>query len=204
MARKEEQGISVVDEDLLPDGHSFVEGDDEVAFDINNLRVNFSAEEASSEARDFSPIPTGKYHVAITDVEVKIVVNPPKPGKQDNRGKPFYALQLTVQDGPFENRKLFANVMLFEGALYTVAQIMKAQRWPINGKLPTPDDLMGTEYLCQVNKQIDDYKIRKLKEDDAYDPKEKPFKNEVKNFGAYDGTVTSVGGGTVGADTLMP
>jgi uncharacterized protein DUF669 len=202
MARKDDTGITVTDEDLLPDGASLVEedSDNDGEFSIADLRVNFSAEEASSEARDFSPIPTGKYHVNITDV------TPTRCGpKAKNPGKWYYALQLTVQDGPYENRKLFANVMLFEGALYTIAQIQKAQGWPINGQLPAPEDLMGTEYLCQVNRQIDEYKIKKLKEEDAYDPKEKPYKNEVKNFGKFDGSVTTNANRTVGAgDTLMP
>lgn len=200
MARND--GIQITDESLLPDGADLepdVDGGGEI--NIGELRVNFSAEEESSEARDFSPIPTGKYHVAITDVEVKQC----GPNSK-NPGKPFYAVTVTIQDGDHMNRKLWGNVMLFEGALYSLVQILKAQSLPLSGKVPTPDELIGTHYLCQIANQVDTYKINKSKEDGSFDPKEPtPRKNEIKNWGRYNGVVSGTSGtsGSAG-DSMLP
>jgi hypothetical protein len=196
MARKDSD-IQVTDEELLPDGASLDDmPDDDDDFDIGNLRVNFSEKEESSEARDFTPIPTGKYHVAITDVEVK------KCGPESkNPGKPFYAITVTVQDGPFENRKLWGNVMLFEGALYSLVQILKAQGLALSGRVPTPDELIGTHYVCQVANQVDEYKVKKDGWVAADGPK--PRKNEIKNWAKYDGNVP-VNGQSSAADSMLP
>jgi hypothetical protein len=197
MARNDDS-FSITDEDLLPDGGSLdPDVDGEEGFNIANLHVNFSQQEADSEAKDFSPVPTAKYHVAITEVK------PQQCGPNSkNTGKWFYNVQVTIQDGPHENRKCFGNVMLFDGALYSLAQINKAQGWPM--KVPAPEDLLGTHYMCQINKQLDTYKINKSKEDGSFDPAEpKPYKNEIKNWGKYDGSV-SVHGASSGGDTLMP
>src|SRR3982751_6020655 len=85
------------------------------------LKLNFSAEEASSEARSFEPLPSGKYHVKITDIETKEC----GPNSK-NPGKNYWHIEHVVQDGPYENSKLWTNAMLFEGALYTLAQLLKA------------------------------------------------------------------------------
>lgn len=199
MAR--DDGITVTGEDLLPDGASLDDvdgGDDD--FDINNLRVNFSQQEESSEARDFTPLPAGKYHVAITECEVKRVTNPPQPGKTDNRGKPFYAVTVTVQDGPYENRKLWGNIMLFEGALYSLVQLLKAQGLALSGRVPTPGELEGTHYICQVANQVDTYKMGKDGWTAADGPK--PRKNEIKNWGKYDGSVPVNGASS--SDSMLP
>lgn len=90
------------------------------------FRVNMTEEEASTEPRDFTPLPSGKYLVAITDAKVKKVTNPPKPNKTDNRGKPYFAFEFTVQDGQYAGRKAWTNAMLFDGALYTVVPMLKA------------------------------------------------------------------------------
>lgn len=97
------------------------------------FRVNMTEEEAATEPRDFTPLPSGKYLVAITECKVKKVTNPPKPGKNDNRGKPFFAFEFTVQDGKFDGRKAWTNAMLFDGALYTVVPMLKALGVEFNG-----------------------------------------------------------------------
>lgn len=196
MAR-DENAFAVTDEDLLPDGVSLDDdGGDNNEFDPNNLRVNFSEQELSSEARDFTPLPAGKYHVAITEVV------PQQCGpKSKNQGKWFYAVTVTVQDGPFENRKLWGNVMLFEGAGYSLVQILKAQGWATSGRVPTMDELLGTHYVCMVSNVVDTYKLDK----DGWTPADgpKPRKNEIKNWGKYDGSVP-VNGASSAGDTLMP
>jgi Protein of unknown function (DUF669) len=191
------------DEELLPEGASIGDFDTEEEFDINNLRVDFTDKESSSEARDFDPLPAGKYHVAITEVEIK------KSSSAKNPGKPFYALTLTVQSGPYENRKLWANVMLFNGALYSLVQINKALGLPYLGdgmKVPTPAQLEGQEFTVSVAKLVDKYKIEKQKEDGTFDPNApKPLKNEVKSFSAYtEGTGTAQPGVKPGQNSMLP
>jgi len=88
------------------------------------IRVNMSAKEGASVTLE--PLPSGKYLMAITDCEVEKVKNAPAPGKKDNRGKLMFKIELTVQDGDYENRKAWTNVMLFDGALYSLSQMVKA------------------------------------------------------------------------------
>ena len=60
------------DVDLLPDGDEgdFSGGPDEEAIDLSQLTVNFSQQEADSEARTYDVVPTGEYYCRITDVTV--------------------------------------------------------------------------------------------------------------------------------------
>lgn len=89
------------------------------------LKVNFSSNEASSEARVIPP--SGEYTVNITDGNIKEV----KPGKK-NTGKPFWQLTYIIQEGPYDGVSLMSSVMLFDGALYSFAQLMKALGYDVN------------------------------------------------------------------------
>lgn len=86
---------------------------------MDGIRVNMSSKEGKSVTLE--PLPSGKYLMAITECEVVEV------SSGDNEGKPMFSLELTVQDGDYENRKAWTNVMLFEGALYSLSQMLKAQ-----------------------------------------------------------------------------
>jgi hypothetical protein len=165
-------------DDLLPDGAGGPSDDD---VDISNLRVNFSDQEANSEARSFDPIPSGKYHVRLTDISTE------KCGPTSkNPGKPYWHIEFTIQDGPHEDRKVWTNAMLFEGALYTLSQLLKATgngEAIKTGKIPPADSFMGAELTIVVKKQVDTYAIEQG-EWDGTGPK--PFKNEVKGIAAAD------------------
>jgi hypothetical protein len=95
------------------------------------IRVNVSEQE--KQAGDREPLPIGKYHFAITGVELT------ESGSDNNFGKPMLAFEFTVQDTPgpwqeFANRKDFTNACLWgadeeagtKGALYTIIMILKA------------------------------------------------------------------------------
>lgn len=141
--------------------------------DVSNLRVNFTDDEASSEAPDFSPIPSGKYLVAITEVEVAYSQS------EKHNGKPYWKVTMVIQEGPYENRRLWANVMLFEGALYSLAQLLKATGHEDalkSGKIPSGDSFVGEQVIVSVVKTLDKYRM------DQNDDGEKVFKNEVKGF----------------------
>lgn len=104
------------------------------------LKVNFTDQEASSTVREIPP--SGEYLVAIVDGELKEV----KPGRK-NTGKPFWQLRLVIQDGAYAGSSLISSVMLFDGALYTFSQLMKALGYDINSggdfQVPALDDIIG-------------------------------------------------------------
>jgi hypothetical protein len=184
--------------ELLPDGAGdFEEGDGGI--DLVNLTVDFSSKEADSEARVYQTLPTGAYHVKVTEVAVKQCGPSSK-----NPGKPFYALQLTVQDGQYANRKIFTNVMLFEGALYTLSQLMKAMdRTPGRGSsVPQPRELEGYDFIVIGQKRVDRYQI----DEGNWDGEgPKPTKFEVTGFKKWDGEpLEKVPGQAVGGGSLLP
>lgn len=181
---------SNTDADLLPEDSA---GDAE-DFDVSDLRVDFSDKEASSEGRSFDPLPTGKYNVCITEYSKE------KSGPQAKHpGKPYWHLTLTVQDGTYEGRKVWTNVMLFNGALYSLSQLLKVmgredvldKESPNYGKIPSCDDFIGKPFVAVVKKQRDTY-AEKQEEDKSV----RLFKNEVKGMmpaGSSTGVATSQG-----------
>ncbi len=166
--------------------------DVDIDYDPSMLRVNFSEEEANSEAFDFTPVPTGKYLCAITEVETRF------SNSEKNKGKPYWAVTLTIQNGIYDGRKLWANVMLFDGALYTLAQLMKAiGRADVlqTGQLPSADELLGKQVITTVSKIKDKYKMDKEGSEEVL------FKNEVKGFKPVSDAVASVGSNS---NSLLP
>jgi hypothetical protein len=167
----------------------------------SGIRVNFSDQEASSEARDFDALPTGKYHVIITDGSLEEVGESSK-----NAGKPFWNLELTVQDGPYEGRLLWTNVMLFDGALYSLSQLMKALDYgDINAgdfEVPELEEIIGKDITVGARKQIDKYQMEKQGVD------EKLYKTEVKNFRKWTGELSDAPAPTAAAakkeSSLLP
>lgn len=174
--------------------------------DISDLRVNFTDEEAGSEARDYEALPTGKYHVSIFDGEVAF------SGEQAKHpGKPYWKLTLQIQDGKYENRRLWANVMLFEGALFSLAQLLKAvgrEDALKSGKIPGIDELIGKDVVVTAQRALDEYQMRKNGVTDirAAGSDDRLFKTEVKGFKPWDGTpvgaVSSNRGS--GPESLLP
>jgi len=148
------------------------------------LYLDISEQEASSEGR--KPVPAGKYHVAITDVELK------ESKSENNKGKPMYGIELTVQSGDYEGRKIFDNACLWAGASYTIVQIVKAMGHdvPANGqgfRVPPVDELIGEEFEVRV----------------IVEPPKGQYdeKNAVKGYYPYgEGTAKS----SNGSDSLLP
>lgn len=96
--------------------------------DEEGFSLNFTDQEADSTAREFSVLPSGKYLVRITDAELA------QSQSQKHHGKPYAKFELTVIEdahgGKYLGQKAWWNVMLFEGALYSAGQLMKA--WDLN------------------------------------------------------------------------
>lgn len=103
------------------------------------LKVNFSSEEAASTVREVPP--SGEYTVNITDGKVREV----KPGRK-NVGKRYWQLTFVIQEGPYAGTSLMASVMLFDEALYSLSQLLKALDYNINAGefvVPELDELIG-------------------------------------------------------------
>jgi hypothetical protein len=113
----------------------------------DELYLDISEQEASSEGQ--KPVPAGRYHVAVTDVELK------ESKSEANPGKPMYGIELTIQSGQYEGRKIFDNACLWAGASYTIVQITKAMGLdvPANGqgfRVPKIGELQGQEFEVRV------------------------------------------------------
>jgi hypothetical protein len=140
---------------------------------MDGLKVNFSTEEAGSEARSFDALPSGKYESFLTDIELR------ESKSEKNFGKPYWAAEFTVSSGPYETRKFWGNIMLFEGALYSLAQLLKATGFEEalgTGIVPDPDLLIGKPVLLNVKKQRDTFAEER---DGDGTPQ---FKNEIKGY----------------------
>jgi hypothetical protein len=136
----------VSEQDLSPGGSWLSDGSDgEEEFDLTTLRVNFS--QAEAEAESLPDLPAGRYLVAITEVKIK------RSTSVKNPGKPYYNLTYTIQEGKYKNRKLYDNVMLFDGALYSYTQLAKALGNSVtagNSNVLQPQDLMGSIFVAKV------------------------------------------------------
>lgn len=121
----------------------------------------------------FEPAAPGWYHVEIDEVELK------ESKSQKNPGKPFYSLKYKSVDEDKFKGKFFDNVMLWNGAHFSLVGLAKALGLIESaGELvvPTEDELIGKELLVKV--AIEDYVNR-----DGEDAK----RNSVKAYKALDG-----------------
>jgi hypothetical protein len=122
--------------------------------EAEGFTVNMSEKEAGSEVRVFQVAPAGFYRVKVDEVDLEEV----KGGK--NKGKPMFNFKLIVIDGDFVGRAFYNRICLFDGALYTISQAMKAQGLPVNEgnlRIPPAKWWQGKEMLAQVkvvNKQV--------------------------------------------------
>lgn len=118
------------------------------------IKVTMSEQEASSSAREV--LPAGKYLVAVSDGALKASQS------EKNNGKPYYNMELTIQDGKYAGRKVFTNVMCFAGALYSMTQILKADGVEFQGtnfqvpehdenEIPELDHFIGREYVVKLS-----------------------------------------------------
>lgn len=180
------------DVELLPEDTDNGTLDDE---QFGNIRVNFSQQEAESKALDFSPLPSGKYKAVVFEVKNEVCGPDSK-----NPGKPMWNITFRVTEGPYEDRRVWTRAMLFEGALYTTSQLLKATGHADaieTGNIPAGHTLVGEEVVINVVKQRDTYREKR-----DGDGTEKMYKNEVKGITSLSeaGAVSSGGGN----DSLLP
>ncbi len=181
------------DVELLPEDTDNNAGGTLDDADFGNLRVNFSQQEAESKALDFSPLPAGKYRATVFDVK-----NERCGPNSKNPGKPMWNVQFRIADGQnYDNRRVFTRAMLFEGALYTTSQLLKATGHGDaieSGNIPAGHTLVGSEVVITLSRQVDKYAMEQQGTSD------KIYKNEVKGISSLEDA------GKIGAgeDSLLP
>jgi hypothetical protein len=158
------------------------------------IKVILSDKEAKSEL--LAPIPSGMYKLNITDVELR------ESKSLKNAGKPYYAMECTVAEGTYEGRKVFTNVMLFEGALYSLKQLADAVGIEPDDDggidVPEPEWWLGKEVTAKV-------KIapkRKVRDEKTGEEKEYDEKNEIAGFRKLGAPGTP--NATPGVSSLLP
>lgn len=118
-------------EDTMPQGLDDPTDGNDWDEDDEELYINFSDEEAASKALE--PLPSGKYNVQITKIETRASKS------EKNNGKPYWNLTMKIVDGKYAKRTVFANVMLWSGAAYSLNQLMNACGFPTQtGQVKVP------------------------------------------------------------------
>jgi hypothetical protein len=160
------------------------------------VRVNFTdTEKYGNSSLGLDPLPTGKYHVAITDIEER------ESGPQSkNPGSIYWNIEFTVQSGDYEGRKVWTNASFLPQALYTIKGIMEALGMETTGnELDIEfDDFLNKELVVKVNflkagevtyngttRQLDD-------------------RNEVKRFYKLDDAKSGAKSGSTSGGSLLP
>jgi hypothetical protein len=157
------------------------------------VRLNFTDEETygqSSLGRD--PLPAGKYHVAITDVDVRESgPNAKHPGSE------YWAIEFTVQEGDYQNRKVWTNATMLAHALYTIKGILEAIGVETIGNQidVEPDDLINKELVVRVVKKG----ASTITKSDGT-TQDVDERNEIKGFYKVDGAKS----GAVSGGSLLP
>ena len=135
------------------------------------VRINFA------EIEDSPQLPTGKYHFAITDGEIKETSDTSKfPGED------YWSVELTVQDGEQQGRKQYIPLMLppkyepFSLARIlrvTVGQHEYTEEQLDNGEFDVElDDLMGLEFVASVRPQKNNKDFNEVRNIKAFDPED--------------------------------
>lgn len=135
---------NTVPDDLGPEGDTF-DTSSSTELSAEELSVNFTDAEAAAES--FTLLQPGRYQVVISKIEIG------RSTSVKNPGKPFYKVVYTITDGPAKGRKLFDNIMLFEGALYSLSQLLKAIGVQIGRgvtKIPTVTELLDRALIVRV------------------------------------------------------
>jgi len=165
------------------------------------IKVNVSEQESTSGDRSFDSLPIGRYHVAITAVDLL------ESESENNYGKPMLNFEFTIQDTPgtwqkFANRKDWINACLWDGALYTIVGILKALPSQKGKKNAYEDNMKPTNKTDDEGKPV--YELDIPTEPEYYEGQEliiRRGKNkkqvekfpdmperhvEIRGFGMYD------------------
>lgn len=117
------------------------------------MRVTLPKSLADVESSSREPIDPGTYAATISNLTEKV---------GSSSGKPYLALELTVQDDDFDGRKVFDNVSLQENALWKLKELAEAAGVEIDDEFDT-EDFLGCELSIVVDiEQREDYDPRNI------------------------------------------
>lgn len=148
-----------------------------------SFKIDFSDSDLTAEGKSavFEAMPTGDYPVIVSDAELVEV----KEGSA-NAGKLMMKVTLTIEDegSPFNNRKLWANLMLFtvfgkdgKPNNYFMSQWLKATdnaHALETGEVPEAEAFLGKKLIAGVKRTRNAWK--------SVEGDPVTFKNEVKSF----------------------
>jgi hypothetical protein len=156
------------------------------------IRLNFTdTEKYGNSSLGLDPLPTGKYHVAITDVETR-----ESGPNSKNPGSEYLNIEFTVQAGEYEGRKLWVNATLLPHALYTIKGILEAIGIETTGNELEfeVEDLMNKELVVKANKLAAG----------TVNGRELDERNEVKRFYRLDGESSKAAASSGKGSSLLP
>lgn len=165
--------------------------------------LNFSVDFTNVEEKNFDPVPSGRYLLAVTDFEVKECSENSK-----NPGAPLVQFEFVIQEPheingqKVEGRKLWTNIMpTVETILWRMKNFMRALGDDVDGKIN-----FNPAEICSrpLEKRLLVAKITvQGKRKDEKTGKEYDERNEIKTF--YPASTWTGGGVTASADTsLLP
>lgn len=162
------------------------------------VRLNFTDTEAyGNSSLGMDPLPSGKYHVAITDVDVR-----ESGPRAKHPGAEYWAIEFTVQSGEYEGRKLWTNATMLPHALYTIKGILEAIGMETTGNEfdVEPDDLINKELVVrgQFKKGGQKYTAADGSEKETAD------RCEVKSFYRKDDAKNGAKAGATSGGSLLP
>lgn len=102
------------------------------------MEIDFGAVE---DAEDFSPVPDGKYHVRVVEIEEKVTRN----------GDPMWNLTLEVQEGPYAGRTIWDSLTFTAAALKRVKLVLSRLGVDVSGKVKLdPSLIMDREAIVEA------------------------------------------------------
>jgi len=152
---------------------------------------------AGGEPMGFEALPKGTYHCAITDATIE------ESGPQAKHpGANYIKFEFTVQNGEYENRKLWVNASLLPQALFTLKGILAATGRDANSEVFDTEEYVMS---CEGDECI--LVVAQAKKKPEYATYDGELENKIKGFKPLEGVgaVPVTGGKTTGKkDPLLP
>lgn len=146
---------------------------------------------ADVKVNDFEALPPGWYNVRVTGVEEKVSGDNAK-----HPGSTYLNIEYTVQDGEFEDRKVWGNASLLPHALFTIKGLLAAiGGFDVDGELEfDEDDLIGKACMVKLTKR-------------EYPQGSGEYTNDIKSFkpeGAVKAGATGSASSGGAANSMLP
>jgi hypothetical protein len=173
----------------------------------DNGSTGFRVDFTNVETKNFDPVPTGKYLLAVTDYEVKEIQS------GENKGQPNVQFEFTIQQPEMIGQMKVAERKLWNSffptnpkTLWNLKGFMEALGDDVSGALNfNPDEIMQRDYESRLI--VAKVKIQPARKDPNDPTKEYDARNQIGQFYPAS-TWKGVPGGTAvassGSDSLLP